>query len=644
MGEVLVRGMAVEPSDRWPSMDALLDALTQRIARARRRRRGLAVACVVVPVGLSGWLLAGTSQPRCAGAAQRLDAIWNEGRGAEIRAAFEGSKVAGASSSYARIEAQVDRFAEGWAAQYVQACEATAVQGDQSPELMDLRMACLDRQRRDLDALLAVLSEADAQTVEHAVEVSGQIPTPQRCGDSERLLASVEPPSDPTVEAAVQAQRTELARVRALVSAGRIPEALELAETVAQRAEGVGYDPLRAEALVERGQAEDRAGHYDEALETLAAAHAVALASGHDRHAAKASQLLVFVYGERKARMDAALQWAQIARAEIDRAGLDEERPALLSALASAYRIAGDFEESKRHSLEALELLRRESEPDALAQATQHLNVGDTLRELGELDEAQEHLQAARETIEEVYGSEHPVIANVLNNLGAVALAKRDFAQAETHFRRAVEIREQTLGPDHPKVATTLANLGTVYRRQERFDEARSTLERALEISSSRVGVDDPKVAQMMAVLGSIEASDGNHEAAVERFDAALVVLEAALSPGHPVVGSVLKNRAISQAHLGQHDTAQAGFARSLAIKEKAYGAADPQLAEARMSIARTWESVGAWERASRMATEALEHLDPVAAPELTQEIEAWLVKARERYAGAGGPGQRRGL
>jgi eukaryotic-like serine/threonine-protein kinase len=60
---------------------------------------------------------------------------------------------------------RLDAYATEWVNMRYEACRATRAVGDQSEDLLDRRMVCLESARRQLDALVGVL-RADAATVD----------------------------------------------------------------------------------------------------------------------------------------------------------------------------------------------------------------------------------------------------------------------------------------------------------------------------------------------------------------------------------------------------------------------------------------------------------------------------------------------
>ena len=98
---------------------------------------------------------------------------------------------------------------------YVEICEATHVRGEQSAEVLDLRMAASTRPRRSARAV-RLFRAATTDVVENAVNAANALIALERCADIKRLRAVVRPPDDPTTREAVDRLRARLVEVRAL--------------------------------------------------------------------------------------------------------------------------------------------------------------------------------------------------------------------------------------------------------------------------------------------------------------------------------------------------------------------------------------------------------------------------------------------
>lgn len=277
---ILCRGLAPAPEARYPSMDALLAALGRDPARRRRR-----VLVAVLGAALIGVSIVSVVRSRpaaidvCQGAERELASIWNEDRKSALEQAFSGTGRAYAQEAWSLVARGLDRYAGAWVTMHEQACRAHQ-RGEQSGALLDRRMACLRRRKLALSSAIAVLSEIDATSLEHAVEAMQKLPAIAYCADSEALAAEVRPPEDPEVAARVDALRERLSRARALEDAGRYADALALAADLSGDAERTGYRPLWAEVLLLEGRIRMAMGKRKEAVAPLRRATALGLATG----------------------------------------------------------------------------------------------------------------------------------------------------------------------------------------------------------------------------------------------------------------------------------------------------------------------------------------------------------------------------
>ena len=155
-------------------MDGLLAALLRGRTRVRRQVLAVAIAAVLLSVG--GWRLAAAHALRaaCAVPKHRLANVWvtddaQDPRRQAVHRAFVASGRPTAETSWQRVSAALDDHLRRWSSTYVQACEATRVRGEQTPEELDLRMRCLDERLDETRALTDVLATASATTITNAV-------------------------------------------------------------------------------------------------------------------------------------------------------------------------------------------------------------------------------------------------------------------------------------------------------------------------------------------------------------------------------------------------------------------------------------------------------------------------------------------
>ncbi|MEX1362547.1 MAG: serine/threonine-protein kinase, partial [Nannocystaceae bacterium] len=245
---VIGRGLAPAPEARFESMPALLRAIDEGLFRARRR---LGAAGLLAALGITaglGYAASGSrTQTRCE---TEPSPIWDEPSRAAVERAFVDTGVALGNDALQLVSARLDVYDDQWRTMHRDACEATHLRGEQSDELLDLRMACLRRRGTQMRATVQVLMEADAEVVENAVEAVAKLPSVEVCADLDALRAIVPLPEAADDRREVEQLEDRLADAYASLNAGRFAPAAEAAEQVAEGARALGYAPLLAEALI----------------------------------------------------------------------------------------------------------------------------------------------------------------------------------------------------------------------------------------------------------------------------------------------------------------------------------------------------------------------------------------------------------
>jgi len=317
---VLARGLAVAPEQRWPDMDALLDALERAHDRPRKLRALViplfALACAAI---LFVTMRHDTRQPMvapnpngCAPAAKAFDA-WT----AERRTAFE--KRLDHQPAAGAIADAFDGYRTTWLAQYTSACAAAP-----SPKTA-ARINCLLGERDDMDGLARLLDTLPPPAIA-SLELWGFLPSLTVCaGDS-----PVAPPLLPED----RKQRDAIIRVRAELQAMTDPQEMQdRYTTFVERAQKLGWKPLGAEIDVTAGTAAQMLGNATLARQrfTSAADAAVRLADFQVEATARIGLLEVEVEEmanpRDRAHVDALTAEAKDA---VERAGSD---PALATSV-----------------------------------------------------------------------------------------------------------------------------------------------------------------------------------------------------------------------------------------------------------------------------------------------------------------------
>jgi tetratricopeptide (TPR) repeat protein len=468
--KVLLRGLSASADDRWPRMNDLLAELDRKRLFVGRQRFADS-------------------------AAEKLGGIWPAPIGgksaetpglSEMRQAFFATGKRYAATTFENVSRTLDRYAEAWTEMYIDICEATHVRGEQSTDVMDLRMASLMDLRERFRVLCHIFRQADVDVVENAVGAANALGSIGRCADLAFLRSAVKPPEGLDTRAAVDRLRSRLAEVRVLGQVGRLTDGRRAVSAIEEEIRGLGYLPLVAEMLLESGKlcAEQRDGSASARI--LEDAVWAAELCRHDEVSAEAASLLIFVVGDTQLRFDVAEIWARFAETTLRRMGGHDS---LWGWLFN--------------------------------------NRGAVRSRQGRLVEALADGRAAVAAKERVGGPDSPDVAQSLNNITNWLTQSDKAEEALPFIERTVRIMESTLGPDHPRGAFMLSNYGEVLNELGRFTDAEEVARRALAIFEREFGMDDLLLTYPLTVLGVASLGAAKVTDALSTLERAVALCEA---------------------------------------------------------------------------------------------------------------------
>ncbi len=547
---IVLKGLAVDPDNRYSSMQTLLDALER--ASALRRPQFAALAGIGgTAVVLAGWGVAAgfadedpvAAEP-CAGAEQRFLAVWDQTRRSAIEARFANAGQPYAEATWIAVSSELDAYRGSWIEMHTDACEATRVRQEQSDGMLDLRMECLGRRLDEFDALTELLADADPELIRTGVAATAKLVPVRVCADTDRLKAPVPVPDDPDVRERIRDLRASLARVKVHEDAGRYARGLALAKVAVQRARVVGHAPVLGEALLREGKLALATGNTDRSEPLLREAIQTASAGRDDLTAARAWIALVAVVGHGQARVEPAQELIDAAGAAVARAGAPVELQVQLAIVTGA-----------------------------------------TFVQQGRLEDAQDQFQLALERQRAASGAEHPTMGRIYNNLAAVNLLRQDSHAAKRNLERAIELQERTHGPRHPSVAPMKANVGALLLRQGRTRESKELLIESLQVWEASGARNDVYIGQANLSLAQAELFDGRAEEAESRARRSLSTFEAT-NAHHPDVA-----RALTMVGASVH--AQGRAAEALVLLERALVVGEETLSEDHDDLASLLTDLG---------------------------------------------------
>ena len=526
---ILARGLRAAATDRYGSMAELLAALDRDPAIARRRY--LVAAGLIFAVAGAGLTVAHQSRRHASVACESAPSGWTDAWGAarrdQVRAAFLATRVPYAEAAFQTVAQTLDQYAQKWSAIHTDACRATWLRREQSAELLDLRMSCLNQRRGGAKALIDLFTAADARTVEKSVQATYSLEDVQSCANVATLEMTLPPPADPAARSRIQALRSRLAHATALGDTGKVADALAVVSALKPEARALSYPPLMAETLLLEGDLRLRTSDAPGSTSALLGATAAAMDGRDDRVAAQAAMFLVYAVGYLQQRRDEGRFWGELAQAAIRRSGA--EQPVLLARVltnvASLDHEEGKLDEGVARLRRAIALVERaESDSPRLAMMLSNLAVN--LADLRRQDEALAAARRSQAVREKTQGMNHPDLAFALQALAAILTEMKRYEEAIPVFRRAVAIREASLGPNNWLTGISHSALGDAYRGTADYDRALSSYRHAIAIYEKIPGTPLRLFSGAYFGVGKTELILGRSATAVLPLERALAIQE----------------------------------------------------------------------------------------------------------------------
>jgi tetratricopeptide (TPR) repeat protein/predicted Ser/Thr protein kinase len=578
---VLVRGLSLDPRERFPSMVELLRAL----GRDPRRQlvRGVLVALPLAAVVLGSALTTRSTDPTppvCTGGEEQWDGVWDADRSQAVSRAFTATGKPYAPAAFALVRRNLDAQAQSWAHAYRDACEATRVRGVQSEDILDKRMSCLAARLGEARALTDTFVRGGADVVEKASLALQALGDLRDCEAGPALAEQASLPADPLLRARVTVVRARLAAMKyeALYDKRGSRDARALTSLV-DEARATRYRPVEAQALFDLSRQQRASGQLKQAAATLEQGIWAAEAGRMDRLAARSWVNLMTVRGDADGKYEEALAHTPRVTALIERLGGDLEIEGLLrSARASLLQSAGKVTEARTEALlavrafEGLEDRSGTYLPLALGTLA---NVHFALGAFGEARAIWERELAIKRI---VLGEHHPEVAMLEQHIGTALSVDARQEEASVRLERAERILTEAVDEHHPARAIVAHNLGLVYENLERYEDALAAHRRSSRIAKVVWGEEHPSYAIMLMSQANPLAALGHQREAVALLEQVLASLERKLGPDHPRVSYAVAHLGDLAYKAGRYAEARTYMRRAIAIQEKALGPRPPDL------------------------------------------------------------------
>ncbi len=580
--DILARGLAPAPADRYPSMDALAAALALASEPKRRNTAwgigAAAVAGLLLAVGGAAWARGAFADP-CAHPEQHLAGVWDESVKQRVRGALQQSGRPYAPDTAARVAALLDRQAASYANMRGEVCTEARTQR-QGAATIALREACLERRLSQMQALTTLLGErSDPRVLDRGVQAAAELTPVAGCADIDALTSRVRPPEGPALRARVGSLQPRVDRLEALYNTGQYKVGIEEGEDTLAQATSVPYPLLPAQANAWLGLMHANLGDYEKAKTMLRESAALGAQAGDDVLVARSWARVLYITGLRQQHLDEASVIRTLGPTLLARANDDRARATWLSAEGLILGEMGRYDEARAAGQQAVELAEKSVGPEHTFVADTMINLSSVYLRTDDFTEALRLNERALDIRTKLLGPDHPLVGGVLQNIAVEQQSLGDLRLAIGTYERALAIVEGASGPQNPDVATILDSLASAHDDVGEWDDALPTSERALAIREAAFGPDSNWVALSAGNLGEIVLHRGDLARAGALFEQAVAAREKVSGPDHPELAESLADLARVRVEQGNLEEARPLLERARAMRDKPEYKDDPDLA-----------------------------------------------------------------
>lgn len=554
--KLLQRGLSVDPSHRFASMDEFLAAWE----KGRRRATVLFSAAIVLSVSLVGALLASWQHVRqqqilrCEGAADQLSGGWNPALQTELlnRLQTHASLTPGIALRQ-RFE-QFASYSNAVRAAYVDTCVSLSRLGTAQASQRAQEVSCLELRLSIVRELMERFRRGEGQNLllDQTLQAMRDLPALEDCQGTPIAQTSSDADAPRRNEEVEQRVILDITRAYRLLAAGDYEQASSVAWTAAGVAKLSGARQSWTEALWLHGVLSEHQQEYVKAESAFHHLLVAALEQRQDRLAVMACTSLARTVGQGLHRLDEGKRFTEFGQALLLRIG----QPLLLGIELDLVRgtllqMSGDHRSALSLHLRALDGLKKAHGSDSVELLGAMRQIASDYRALAEFSSAEQWFLDAHHLAQQAYGDLHPETIRLLIETGVAASRLHRFGEAlkrceiaNQHldqlpmradfltgqilscraeaainlghcatairdFRHTLAIDERRFGHQSKEVATDLAGLGTALAVcHGSVSEALPALEESLRLATTLV-FPPRHVALIQLELASALASEG---------------------------------------------------------------------------------------------------------------------------------------
>ncbi len=508
---------------------SLLDArrVLDRVATRRSRRLRAAGLGIVLLGGVAGGA-AVTGDPPCPPPERTLDGLWSMSVRSELASAWNAQGPMGATA-WSRTEAEITERFDAWTRLRGEVCDAWS--GTYDGEARADARRCLDRAVADLEVGVRSMREPTLSLVSHFGDLLERLADPNDCIRPEARAAFPPIPAEADDRRAAVRLRAAVTGVALARIAGRLDDALALADALEADVTELDDPSVQAELALERGLVLDALGRFNDAEDALRAALRLSLSPHHPHLRASAAVALAGTLGRGKKNLAAAAELIfeaeSIATSLADAPLVDRVRLEQAEQLLAAEDWTAAGQAFSALLADPDSTLPRARRLRGLAASLIHTDQG----------RARTLLTQALEHSRRVDGDHHPRVAELELELGRMCIHDGDLERAAQSLARARDLRSAVFGASSAPVAEVDVALGLLAIREARFDDARSRLEWALTRLEADHDMVDLDLTHARSNLGVVYGRLGMFDEAIEAHTSVYQTVLTAVGPGHSRAG-----------------------------------------------------------------------------------------------------------
>jgi nucleoside phosphorylase/tetratricopeptide (TPR) repeat protein len=234
-------------------------------------------------------------------------------------------------------------------------------------------------------------------------------------------------------------------------------------------------------------------------------------------------------------------------------------------------------------------------------------NLGEALREQGDLTKAEIYAKRAFNGLTETLGAEHPSTLTSMAHLALTYGNQGRWAEAEGLEVQVLETRKRVLGAEYLDTLTSMANLASTYRNQGRWAEAEELEVQVLETRKRVLGVKHPDTLTSMANLASTYRNQGRWAEAEELDVQVLETRKRVLGAEHLDTLASMANLASTYRNQGRWAEAEELEVQVLETEKRVLGTEHPDTLTSMANLASTYRNQGRWAEAEELDVQVLE-------------------------------------